>query len=398
MKLINKNHKKIDCVLFYDELDMLNFRLHELDDQVDYFIILESDIDFQGNSKKLFFQENRESFKKWENKIIHLPTININKDYLDSICEITKFREFTPFQNPKLTPNEIIYCQTYELYKFLVSLNLYPEDIILFSHVDEIPNLTQFETITKNLNFEPVILKQKNFIWTTEYYDPTPYFGTCCFQYTSLIDFPNKLFRKYFSKQNRLLDKGVICENGFHFSHFYSLEKTIKKRLLINEEKHLEEKITNCFENLISIRDGGFENPQPLIEYDGDLPRYSNLLPCQTIGREYSKKYTVALNSDLESSDSTIAINFVSDINSTLNNKKTNIVIPQSKYYDVLIEENSLENFQKMFGVNEIKKILKSYSPLSKDIFNFVNGEKSVEYCWSDLKNEFLYDKIKHIL
>ena len=32
------------------------------------------------------------------------------------------------------------------------------------------------------------------------------------------------------------------------------------------------------------------------------------------------------------------------------------------------------------------------------DSFEFINGEKSAEYYWSELKNEFIYDRIKDIL
>jgi beta-1,4-mannosyl-glycoprotein beta-1,4-N-acetylglucosaminyltransferase len=391
MKVINKNYKKIDCILFYDELEMLNFRLNELNDQVDYFIILECDLDFQGNNKKLFFQENKELFKKWENKIIHIPTTNISKNLVDSICEITKFAGLTQFKNTSLTSNEIVYCQTYNLYKFLISLNLYPEDIILFSDVDEIPDLTQFDTIIKNLNFEPVVLKQKNFVWTTEYYDPTPYMGTCCFQYTSLIDFPNKIFRKYSSKKNRLNNNGTICENGFHFSHFYDLEKTIQKLQLISNEENLREKITNCFQNLISIQDYGYEYSQPLIEYDGKLPKHHSLLPNQKIGRDYSKKYTLTLNYDKVKPMFTLNVHCEED-------NHFDILLPTSKYYDVLIEDNTLENFQMMYGVNELKKIISSFYPLNQDLFRFVNDGKLIEYSWAELKNEFIYDRIKDIL
>jgi beta-1,4-mannosyl-glycoprotein beta-1,4-N-acetylglucosaminyltransferase len=391
MKVITKNYKKIDCILFYDELDMLEFRLTELDDYVDYFIILECDLDFQGNHKKLFFKENKELFSKWENKIIYIPTTNINKDYVDSICEITKIKKLIPYKNYKLTSDEIIYCQTYDLYKFLISFNLYPEDIILFSDVDEIPDLHQFDTIIKNLNFEPIVLKQKNFVWTTEYYDPTPYMGTCCFQYTSLIDFPNKIFQKYSSKKNRLNNDGTICENGFHFSHFYNLEKTIQKLQLISNEENLREKITNSFQNLISIQDYGYENPQSLIEYDGELPKHHYLLPTQKIGRDYSKKYTVTLNYDKV--ESTFSLNVDGEEDDYFN-----ILLPTSKYYNVLIEDNTLDNFQKMYGVNEIKKIITSFYPLNQDLFRFVNDGKFIEYSWAELKDEFIYDRIKNIL
>ena len=44
-------NKIIDCFLFYDEVEMLNFRLSELDKYVDYFIIIETDKDLLGNNK-----------------------------------------------------------------------------------------------------------------------------------------------------------------------------------------------------------------------------------------------------------------------------------------------------------------------------------------------------------
>jgi beta-1,4-mannosyl-glycoprotein beta-1,4-N-acetylglucosaminyltransferase len=73
-------NKIIDCILFYDEIEMLIFRLTELDEFVDYFIIMECDLDFKGNSKKLYFEENKELFNQWENKIIHIVSQNISKD------------------------------------------------------------------------------------------------------------------------------------------------------------------------------------------------------------------------------------------------------------------------------------------------------------------------------
>ena len=391
MKSIKKKHRKIDCILFYDELEMLNFRFNELEDQIDYFIILECDVDFKGNNKKLFFQENKELFKKWENKIIHIPTTNISKNLVDSICEITKFAGLTQFKNTSLTSNEIVYCQTYNLHKFLISFELYPEDIILFSEVDDIPDLSKFDSVIKNLNFEPVVLNQKNFVWTTQYYDPTPYMGTCCFQFASLFNFPNKIFQKYFSKKDRFSNVETVCENGFHFSHFYSLEKTIEKMQLISDEENLNEKITNCFSNLISIHDYDYKNLQPLIEYDGELPKNHFLLPCQKIGRDYSKKYTITLNYNKIESTFKLNVHFEKD-------NQFDILLPISKYYDILIEENTLENFQKMYGVNEIKKIINSFYPLNQDLFKFVNDGKFIEYSWAELKNEFIYDRIKDIL
>jgi hypothetical protein len=51
-----------------------------------------------------------------------------------------------------------------------------------------------------------------------------------------------------------------------------------------------------------------------------------------------------------------------------------------------------------MYGVNEIKKIISSFYPLNQDLFKFVNDGKFIEYSWAELKNEFIYDRIKDIL
>ena len=53
---INMNKPKIyDCFLFDHELDMLNLRLHEMDEYVDHFILIESTNSHAGKNKELYF-------------------------------------------------------------------------------------------------------------------------------------------------------------------------------------------------------------------------------------------------------------------------------------------------------------------------------------------------------
>lgn len=61
--------KVFDCFLFYNELELLELRLNELDPVVDEFIILESPITTTGQPKPLYFTENRERFSKFLHKI-----------------------------------------------------------------------------------------------------------------------------------------------------------------------------------------------------------------------------------------------------------------------------------------------------------------------------------------
>lgn len=61
-----------DCFLFFNELEILDIRLHEMDPVVDKFVIVEAVETFRGDLKPLFFKENAERFSKYRDKIIHV--------------------------------------------------------------------------------------------------------------------------------------------------------------------------------------------------------------------------------------------------------------------------------------------------------------------------------------
>lgn len=61
-----------DTFLFYNELDLLEIRLNTLWNAVDYFVIAEATLTHQKEKKPLYFDENKQRFKKYEQKIIHL--------------------------------------------------------------------------------------------------------------------------------------------------------------------------------------------------------------------------------------------------------------------------------------------------------------------------------------
>jgi len=63
--------KIIDCFPFYNELDLLTYRLNLLNDYVDYFVIVEARQTHAGKDKILFFEENKHLYEKFSEKIIH---------------------------------------------------------------------------------------------------------------------------------------------------------------------------------------------------------------------------------------------------------------------------------------------------------------------------------------
>ena len=61
-----------DAFIFFNELELLEVRLNELAGIVDKFVLVEATHTFTGKPKVLFFQENRDRFKRFESKIIHV--------------------------------------------------------------------------------------------------------------------------------------------------------------------------------------------------------------------------------------------------------------------------------------------------------------------------------------
>jgi len=82
--------KMIDCFIFYNELDMLLYRLTVLNDVIDFFVLVESTRTYTGNLKPLYYNENKHLFEKFNDKILHIvvndmpiPDISKNEQWLN---------------------------------------------------------------------------------------------------------------------------------------------------------------------------------------------------------------------------------------------------------------------------------------------------------------------------
>jgi beta-1,4-mannosyl-glycoprotein beta-1,4-N-acetylglucosaminyltransferase len=58
--------------MFFNELECLEIRLHELSDVVDRFILVESPITHSGKAKPLYYQENKHLFEEFNSRIDHI--------------------------------------------------------------------------------------------------------------------------------------------------------------------------------------------------------------------------------------------------------------------------------------------------------------------------------------
>ena len=61
-----------DCFPFFNELDLLEIRLNELSGVVDRFVLSEAELTHNGDRKPLYFNEHKDRFAKFADKIIHI--------------------------------------------------------------------------------------------------------------------------------------------------------------------------------------------------------------------------------------------------------------------------------------------------------------------------------------
>jgi beta-1,4-mannosyl-glycoprotein beta-1,4-N-acetylglucosaminyltransferase len=113
--------KVYDCFPFFNELDVLEIRLNELDPVVDHFVLCEATVTHRGQPKPLVFQENRERFARFLPKIIHVVVDDMPQG---------KFREADFWVKEKF--------QRMALMRGLTSAR--DEDFVILSDLDEIPS------------------------------------------------------------------------------------------------------------------------------------------------------------------------------------------------------------------------------------------------------------------
>lgn len=273
--------KIYDTFCFFNEYDILDLRLNILNDVVDYFVICESSVTHTGIPKPYYFEENKEKFKKFLPKIIHLkiddtpndfvnlPIIN-NTEIFDDICRID-INRFIQEQTTAFNRNtEINYGRDF-YQKECVRRGLFncgDEDIILFSDCDEIPNpeiIKQSESYFEKADC--FMLNQMMYYYYLNVLKETNWKGT------RMAKFKNLKHYSYNKLRNSKLNN--IENGGWHFS-FMGGETQVKSKINAYsyqeyDANHITNNIKNNIENNI---DPFFRGTLSKIEIDNTYPKY----------------------------------------------------------------------------------------------------------------------------
>ena len=252
--------KIIDCITFFDNNFMFDFRYNTLKDYVDYFVICESKFDHKGNIKNQNF---------------------IQKDNFDK-KKIKYFLMDTPFpKNNDPWKNQAIQRE------FLLSSTNFcdPEDYIFFSDPDEIPRpelLSNF-VLTKKYG----IFLQDCFNYKFNLFNPyeTPWEGTRVAKKKDLksIDFMRQKIKsknlKYsFFRFDKEKNIQLFNDGGWHFNNVLKAEEISLKLKTFAHTEFSEEKfsdakiISDKIDKKIDLFDRGHK--YEVKELDSSFPDY----------------------------------------------------------------------------------------------------------------------------
>jgi beta-1,4-mannosyl-glycoprotein beta-1,4-N-acetylglucosaminyltransferase len=194
----------VDCFTFFNELDLLELRLEELNESVDYFVLVEASKTQSLLEKPFHFEENKSRYSKFLDKIIHIKV------------------EDCPDNNENLWTMENF--QRNCISRGLERLNLHDEDWVLISDLDEIPKSDFLKRINEIKNIETFSL---NMIFSAYFLNlkasHRDWIGTVASKYKHVKNNNIQYFRN-------IKDSLPFVENsGWHFSWLGGYEKIYEK-------------------------------------------------------------------------------------------------------------------------------------------------------------------------
>ncbi len=262
--------KIFDCFTYFDESELLEIRLNELNKFVDYFVIIESGETHQGGKK----------------------TKNINNNLLKKFGKKIRYYYIKKFKkNQSSWTNE-----NYQ--RNCISKGLYDaknEDIIIISDIDEIPNL-------KNINFKKIkntifAFRQLHSMYKFNLLRKDKWLGTKLCSFNKLIS-PQwlrslKVHKKYSKiRIDKIFSKSyvsnfkIIENGGWHFG-WLKKSKLIKKKL---ESYAHSEHNTKELKNIKSI-DFCIKNKINFFDYNEKLFIKKNIFYLPEYIRKNKKKF-----------------------------------------------------------------------------------------------------------
>ena len=285
--------KIYDGFLFFNELDLLEIRLNTLDHIVDKFILVESSVTHSGLPKPFYFEENKERFSKFLDKIIHIKVTNTPDDFTTIPTSFTDDYEGRVFKNiweyikvstafNKVTEKHFGRDLFQKECIKLGMKNCNDTDIILSSDLDEIPNPEILERLdefyednsfytfsqTNHCYYFNIVLESQS--------NNSPYNTEMTTKWNGSRMGSFELIKNYSLNTLRTQENTIIMDGGWHFSFMGGIDRVKTKLKSYSHQECNNDIVINGLEdNFIQNKDV-INRPSKLIqvEFDDTYPIY----------------------------------------------------------------------------------------------------------------------------
>jgi len=249
-----------DCFQYFDEDHMVDLRLNILNQYVDFFVISESTKTHQGKDKKINFDVKK--FPKFKDKIKFV---------------VADYKKKINFDKHVGGESAIEQHQRNHLIEGIKDAS--PDDLIILSDSDEIPDLTKLSSLNKNKKF--IAFSQQMFMYklNLQNIDESNWIGSRVTKkkyITSMQSLRNLKFKNYpfwrLDKYNL-----QVIHGGWHFSFLQTPQQILKKIKSFSHGEFDNENINekNIEEKILKNQDiFGRGTTLKKIELDSCFPKY----------------------------------------------------------------------------------------------------------------------------
>jgi beta-1,4-mannosyl-glycoprotein beta-1,4-N-acetylglucosaminyltransferase len=266
--------KIYDGFIFFNELDLLEIRLNVLNDVVDYFILVEASVTHQGTPKPFIFEENKDKFTKFLDKIIYIKVTNIPNSFttlpeinpinFEEQCFVNIFNDIskTSLFN-RFDSNQMGFGRDF-FQKECVKLgmkNAQDNDILISSDIDEIPNPEYISRLEEF--FESDQLYTFNQTHYCYYLNMIHYSHIDNTRHNREINTNWKgsrmgtwgLLKNYSLNELRAQDNNDIIDSGWHFSWMGGIDRVKNKLKSYSHQENNQTHIIDGVDQMLNTED-----------------------------------------------------------------------------------------------------------------------------------------------
>jgi len=241
-----------DTFTFFKEFDLLDIRLHELSSVVDKFVLIEADRTHSNIPKPFYYEENKERYKDFWDKIIHVKVDNA-----------TRFFNPNDEMGIDLATRDVAYTA--------VAYN--PDDLIIINDSDQIIRASSLKdfvyTVPKKFEF------RYYYYYLNCIHDVAQWYGATIWKYSDILK-PLHVLRFDAPQPDE-----IIHDAGWHFSYLGGKEGIRAKLESLAHAPSINKPEFRTDEHLDKIMNGALdivlrtcEGPMHFCSMDDSYPKY----------------------------------------------------------------------------------------------------------------------------